>query len=94
MKHYYPDSERARLRPRNAEVLSLMRSGDWTTLEAVAAKMGLRNASTVASRLRDVKAETEWTYERRGTHLKGVFEYRLFIPAGNSLQLELEELHA
>lgn len=90
----FPNPERHRLKPRNAEVLAIMRNGEWLTLEAVAKKCGMRNASTCASRLRDIKAETEWTYERRGTKTRGVFEYRLFIPAGNSLQLELEELHA
>lgn len=81
-----------RLRPRNRQVLELLLDGEWTNLEQVAIRLGLRNASTVGSRLRDIKAETEYTYEMRRTEIPGLNEYRLFLkPNPNPLQLELSE---
>lgn len=98
----YPDSEKQRLSPCLVLVLEAMRDGKWTTLEAVAKRVGMRNASTCGSRLRDFASSEdnkspkhEWRYARRGTDIRGCFEYRLyFVPMNNPLQLELEAVNA
>lgn len=81
--------ERERLKPANAKVLAAFLDAGWLTLESVAKTIGLRHESTVASRLRDIKATGRYDYERRKTEVKGINEYRLFEKVGNPLQLEL-----
>ena len=90
MRDYWTSEDRARLRPHNARVLAEILGGDWFELDELASRLGLRNGSTVASRLRDIKAETNYTYERERTEIKGVFKYRLIVPDPNPTQLELE----
>lgn len=84
MPSHWTDEDKARLRPRCQQVLSVMQDGSWTTLDRVAVMTGMRNASTVASRLRDFAGSIEnrdtdklWLYERRRTDVIGLFEYRL-----------------
>ena len=93
MRDYWTSEDRARLRPHNARVLEFMLagpSGCFFELDQIALALGLRNGSTVSSRLRDIKDETNYSYERRRTDRKGVFEYRLIVPDTNPTQLELE----
>ncbi len=89
--HWTPEEQR-RLQPRNQAVLDAMNGEGWVTLEQVASRVGMRNASTVASRLRDLKATGRWSYARRATGTPGIHEYRLFEAVGNPLQLELSEV--
>lgn len=72
-----------------------MKDGSWVTMEAVASKVGLRNASTAASRLRDFASRADhhdplhaWRYERKSSDVKGLYLYRLFLP---ELPFELKQ---
>lgn len=94
--HWTPEDE-ARLRPRNREVLLAMRDAGWVTLEQVARVVGLRNASTVGSRLRDFASSQDadgptkaWRYERRRTETKGLWQYRLYL--GEAVEVEQLDL--
>lgn len=94
--HWTPEDE-ARLRPRNAQVLAAMRDAGWVTLEQVAKLVGLRNASTVGSRLRDFASSQDadgptkaWRYERRRTETKGLWQYRLYL--GEVVEVEQLDL--
>ena len=89
MRDHWTSEDRARLRPHNARVLYLMLDMHWWTLGELADTIPMRSASSVASRLRDIKAETNYSYERRRSNKPGVFEYRLIVPDPNPTQLEL-----
>jgi len=94
MRDHWNAEDRARLTPHNARVLEFMLNGPtgcWFELDEIARGLGLRNGSTVASRLRDIKAQTNYTYERERTETKGVFKYRLIVPDPNPTQLSLLE---
>lgn len=91
MRDHWTSEDRARLTPHNARVLEALKDCQWHTLDGLASSLGLRNGSTVASRLRDIKAQTNYTYERERTETKGVFKYRLIVPDPNPTQLSLLE---
>lgn len=93
MPNHWTSEDRARLRPHNARVLEFVKDAGWFTLEYVAFSLGLRNGSTVSSRLRDIKAQTNYSYERRRSAIVGVFEYRLIVPDPNPEQLSLLEVN-
>lgn len=94
MRDHWTVEDRQRLRPHNARVLEFVKDAGWFTLEYVAFSLGLRNGSTVSSRLRDIKAESQWTYERRRSDTPGVFEYRLVEKnPRNAEQLSLLEVN-
>ena len=59
-------------------VVSVVEDGEWRTIEQIGAKAGLRNWSSIASRLRDLKAYHGYDYEKRKTEISGVYEYRVF----------------
>lgn len=80
MPQHWTKEDMERLRPRNRQVLQAMDGAGWITLDKVAKMIGMRQPSTIASRLRDIKAETPFTYEMRRTDILGLNEYRLFMP--------------
>lgn len=81
------ERDEKRLGAQLRKVIDALPLDTWITLEDLAKKAGVRNPSSVASRLRDLKAFHGYQYERRRTETEGLFEYKVIKP--ESLQLEL-----
>ena len=77
-------------------VVSVVESGNWMTIEQIGQKAGLRNWSSIASRLRDLKAYHGYDYEKRKTEISGVYEYRVFKVTTGQINLfgSCDDIHA
>jgi hypothetical protein len=75
-EYHYTEQDKARFSKQTKSVYEAFSDGCWKTLYDVAEKCGIRNPSSVASRLRDLKAMAVYDYEKRRTEIDGVWEYR------------------
>lgn len=105
MSTVWTEADRAKMRPANLAVLMAIQGEGWITLPKLASKVGMKNPSTVASRLRDFAASAEnpskekaWVYHKR--KVDGQWEYLLverpadgqeILPLGNPAGFELVE---
>lgn len=105
MSTVWTEADKAKMRPANLAVLMAIYGAGWVTLPAIASKVGRKNPSTVASRLRDFAASAEnpsvdkpWVYHKR--KVDGQWQYLLVeksgdrqekLPLGNPVGFELEE---
>jgi hypothetical protein len=83
----YTESDKKRFGKQLLAVVNAISQGSWMTLEDIAEKAGVRNPSSVASRIRDLKASHGWNYERRKTQIEGLYEYRAWIVQTGQLNL-------
>ncbi len=75
---HYTDYDRKRLAPGRLALANLMlERGGWWSPDALAHVLHARNAGTITSHLRDLKASGVYTYERR--RQGPLHEYRLSI---------------
>jgi hypothetical protein len=82
---HYTQEDRRRLAPGRVALATLMLDDAWHTPYELAQKLGLQNAGTVTSHLRDLKASGLYTYERRRT--ANLHEYKLKVVHPEQLPL-------
>lgn len=80
--------DRRRLTPHNRRVALFMADHVWRTPYEIGEALGIRNAGTVTSRLRDIAASGVYDLEReRVSGQPGVHRYRLSIHKPEQLTL-------
>ena len=85
----FNDKDKQRLTPKNTRVSDFMEDGKWRTPYQIGEALKIKNAGTVTSRLRDLKASGSYELERRRGKEAGVHEYRLTksLPVQGNLDL-------
>ena len=82
---HYTAEDRKRLAPSRLALAKLMKDGAWHSPYELAKSLGLQNAGTVTSHLRDLKASGIYGYRRQragALHL-----YQLFVSVPEQLPL-------
>ena len=62
---HYTIEDRRRLAPSRVALASVMLDGQWHSPYDLATELGMQNAGTITSHLRDLKASGIYTYQRR-----------------------------
>lgn len=87
---HYTEADRKRLSPNRLRLAAAMLDGGWHDPYELAKSLGLQNAGTITSHLRDLKASGIYTYERQ--RLGALHKYKLSVRKPE--QLPLLEAHA